>query len=152
VVREHLGVVLGSSQPVDPLGDGAMPSCAVCTRDLAVRHVTHERVCEGELALALERRAPLAADEALALEGMEGRGRGGRVATDRARPEDLPDDGRVLQEALIRLGEPVEARSDDALQRLGERELVGRALFHVELRELLRIQRVAARALEECPL
>ena len=69
--------------------------------------------------------------------------------SDRARPEHLADDGRVLQQALLRVGQPVEAGGDDALKRLRERELVRRALLRVELDELLRVERIAAGPLEQ---
>ena len=75
--------------------------------------------------------------------------RGCRLAADGAGPEDLPDDGCVLEQALLRSGQPVEARRDDALERLGKRELLGRALLEVQLGELLGVERVAARALEQ---
>ena len=55
VVGEHLGVILGPAQAVDPFGDRSVPLCAVGARDLAVRDVAHERVRERELALALQR-------------------------------------------------------------------------------------------------
>ena len=123
---------------------------AVGARDLPVRDVADERVCERELALPFERRAALPADESLALERVERCGRSvSRSRADRARPEHLADDGCVLQQALLRLRETVEARGDDALERLRERELLGRALLDVELDELLGVERVAARSLEE---
>ena len=50
---------------------------------------------------------------------MEPRGRCIRVPSDRARPEHLADNGRVLQKALLRVGQPVEACGNDALERLG---------------------------------
>ncbi len=71
------------------------------------------------------------------------------VTSDRARPEHLADDRRVLEEAFLRVREPVEAGGDDALKRLRERELVRRAPLGVELDELLCIQRVAASSLEQ---
>ena len=94
-------MVLGTAERLDPLGDAPVLRGALGARDLPVRDVADERVRERELALALDRRAPLAADEALALERVERRGRCVRVASERARPEDLADDGRVLQERLL---------------------------------------------------
>ena len=72
----------------------------------------------------------------------------------RSRPIELaqntfPTTAASWSRALLRLGEAVEAGGDDALERLRERELVGRALLDVELDELLGVQRVAARALEQ---
>ena len=80
---------------------------------------------------------------------MEPRGRRIRVPSDRARPEHLADNGRVLQQALLRVGQPVEAGGDDALERLGKRELVRRALLRIQLDELLGVERIAARPLEQ---
>ena len=104
---------------------------------------------ERELALALERRAALPAHEALSLEGVQRCGGHVRVTSDRARPEHLADDGRVLEEAFLRVRETVEAGGDDALKCLRKRELVSRAPLGEELDELLCIQRVAARPLEQ---
>ena len=80
---------------------------------------------------------------------MERDGGGVGASPDRACPEHLPDHGGVLQQALLRVWQPVEASGDDALKRLRERKLVGRSLFRVELDELLRVQRVTARSLEQ---
>ena len=76
-------------------------------------------------------------------------GRLGLVSAQRARPEDLADDGGVLEGRLLLGREPVEAGGDDPLQRLGKRQVVRRAALEVELRELLGVERVALRALEQ---
>jgi hypothetical protein len=123
--------------------------CALRASDLRVRDVTDERVSERELGLALDGRAALAAQEPLALERVQAGGEAARVAAERARPEHLPDHGGVSEELLLVLAEHVQARGDDALERLREREILARAAFRVELRELFRVQRVPARALEE---
>ena len=78
--------------------------------------------------------------------------RGGRYvgfASDRTRPEDLADDSRVLQQALLRVGQAVETGGDDALERLGKGELVRRAPFRIQLDELLGVERIAPRPLEQ---
>ena len=149
VVREHLRVILGTAEARDPLGGRAMSPGTVGTGDLPVRDVADERVGEGELALALERRAALATDEALALERVQRRRRGICVAPHRARPEHLADDGGVLEQLLLGVGQAVEPRGDDPLERLREAELAGRALLDVQLDELLCVEGVAAGALEE---
>ena len=104
---------------------------------------------ECELALAVERRAALSAHEALSLEGVQRCSSRVWFTPDRAGPKHLADDRRVLEEAFLRVREPVEAGGDDALKRLRERELVGRASLDVELDELLCVQRVAASSLEQ---
>ena len=73
VIGEHLRVVLGASEPIDPLGNGLMPLRALGAWDLAVGHVPDEGVGEGELALTLERGSALTANEALALERVKRR-------------------------------------------------------------------------------
>ena len=149
VVREHLRVVLRPTKARDPLGTCAVPLRPVRARDLPVGDVADERMREGELALAFERRASLATDEALALEGVQRGGRGVGVASEPARPEHLPDDGCILQEALLGVRKPVEASGNDALKGLREGELIRRALLDVQLDELLRVERVAAGSLEQ---
>ena len=64
-------MVLRTAEAVEPLRDGTVPLRAVGTRDLAVRDVANERVRERELALVFKGGAPLAADEALALERVQ---------------------------------------------------------------------------------
>ena len=104
---------------------------------------------ERELALALDRGAPLTADEPLPLEGVEGASRRLGVPTDRARPEHLADDRGILEQLLLARREAVEAGGDDALERLRQRQLLRRAPLEVELDELLGVERIPARALEQ---
>ena len=61
----------------------------------------------------------------------------------------LPDDCCVPEELLLAFRETVQPGRDDPLQRLREGELVGRPPFEIELGELLGVERVAARALEQ---
>ena len=61
----------------------------------------------------------------------------------------LPDDRGVLEHALLGGRESVDASGDDALQRLGEGELLRGAALETELRELLGVQRVSFRALQQ---
>ena len=136
VVREHLGVVLGSAERLDPLGDSAVLCRALGARDLPVRDVPNEGMAERVLALVLDRRAPLAPDERLAFERVERRRGVLALSSERAAPEDLPDHGCVLEEILLGSLEAVEAGCDDALERR-QREVLGRPVFEVELCELL---------------
>ena len=75
--------------------------------------------------------------------------RGVSVPLQGSHPEDLSHDGCVAEELLLVLTEAVEPRRDDALQRLRQAELLGGALLEKQLRELLRVERVASRSLEE---
>ncbi len=73
---------------------------------------------------------------------------------ERARPEDLSDDGSVLNERFLAGGEPIEARGDESLQGLGQPQLrVGRGTLLLDHpSELLRVQGVAAGAFEQLRL
>jgi hypothetical protein len=148
-VDEELRVVRGPAEALDPLRDAAVLLRAVGPRDLPVGDVADERVRERELGLALDRGALLPAYEALALEGMEHRAGFALVASERSDPEHLAQDCGIPQELLLLVRKAVEPRRDDALERLRERELLRRSALEVELGELLRVQRVAASALEE---
>jgi len=68
VVRPHLGVILGPSERLDPLGHVAMLRHPLRARDLPIRDISDERVSERELALPGDRGPLLAADEPLPLE------------------------------------------------------------------------------------
>lgn len=104
---------------------------------------------EGELALSLDRRAPLPPDEPLSFEGMQRLRSFPFVALKTAGPEDLADDGGILEKAFLGARQAVEARRDDALQRLRQREPFGGATFEVEVGELLGVQWVAAGSLQQ---
>ena len=67
----------------------------------------------------------------------------------RAEPEDSPKHGGVLKQLLLLDRQPVEARRDDALHVLGQRELLAAAALCDQARELLRVERIAARPREE---
>ena len=54
-----------------------------------------------------------------------------------------------MEESFLVVREAVEAGGDDPLQRLGERQVVVRAALEVELGELLGVERIAVRALEQ---
>jgi len=71
------------------------------------------------------------------------------VPSERPHPEHLPDHCGVAKQLLLVLCEAVEPCGDDALQRLRQWELVGRAALEEQLRELLCVERVAAGPLEE---
>src|SRR5512133_1015003 len=107
---------------------------------------------EGVLALTGHGAAPLAAHELAPLQLVEtlleleavaaGDGR------ECARPEDLADDGGVLEQLLVRRVERVEAGGDDPVDRLGKLEFLRPALAR-HANELLRVERVSAGPLEQ---
>ena len=93
--------------------------------DLTVGDVRDQQVQEGVLALAFDRGPTLTANELLPREGVEHVLDSGPVASihpgERARPEDLAHDRRVLEQGLLLRIETVQAGGDDALDRLGYR-------------------------------
>jgi len=66
VVREHLRLVVRSTERLEPACCGQVLVHARGARDLAVGDVSHQQVAEGVLGLALDRRAPRPLDELLA--------------------------------------------------------------------------------------
>ena len=123
-------------------------------RDLRVRDVTDEQVAEDVLALLSDGRAPLPAHELLPLEPVQEQLGFAPVPVadplERAEPEDLADDGRVLEQELLLDRKRIEARGDDSLHRLGEPEaapVLAELVDHA--RELLGVERVAPGALDQ---
>ena len=146
VVGEHLGVVLGAvaGEGREPFRGAPVLLRPLRARDLAVGDVADERVEEGVLRLAGDRGAAVAADELLPLERVQD----ALVrARQRARPEDLADHRRVLQERLLLRREPVDPRRDQALHRLGQRQVAALVLGE-HPRVLLGVERVALGALQ----
>src|SRR2546423_2676167 len=106
MVNEDLGVIAGPlpCDLLDPLGCAMMLFRARCTWNLLIGHIADEDMPERQLVLAFDRRRPRRAneffshelthahlDEAL-LDPSDG--------SNRPAPEDLPDDGSVLQKGL----------------------------------------------------
>src|SRR5512132_3978570 len=127
----------------------------VDSRDLPVGHVAHERVREGVLSISLDRRASLAPDELPPFEAVQRLLEFAcRAAPDRCQgsvPEDLADDGGILQQRLLRLRERIETGGDQTVDGLGQRQLVVCALVR-DPREFLGVERVAAGTLEQSRL
>ncbi len=149
---EHLGLVLGPAERLDPLGGAPVLLRPLRTRDLPVGDVADQHVPERVLRLAGDRRCARTLDELLALERVKSSSSACQrvtpsTACDRAEPEHLPDDGRVLEQPLLRFGERVEPRGDDPLHRLGQLDDVAALGEHA--RVLLGVQRVAAGAREQ---
>src|SRR5213596_2723696 len=68
VMGDHLGVVFGPAEGLDPLRREPVFVAALGARDLAIGNVADEHVSKRVFLLIRKRRAPLAADELLALE------------------------------------------------------------------------------------
>ena len=108
--------------------------------------------------LLLDRRAPLAAHELLALERAKSLIEPGRVASavdQRAPPEHLADHGGVLKQLLLDAGQRIEARGDETLKRV--RQLKLRAVARLALLDdhpckLLGVQGISTRAREDSGL
>src|SRR3954447_19743107 len=149
-MRDELCMVVGAAETLEPRRSLQMLLAPLSARDLTVRDISDEHVAERVLILARHRGAPFPAQYPFTLERMECRL--GSLGIDpgkrcrRTRPEDLPEDGRVEQQPLLVPAEPVQARGDDALDRLRQRQILRGPALHVEPRELLRVERVPAGA------
>ena len=110
-------------------------------------------MAEDEGGLAGDRGAPLAAHELLALQPQKAflhlRARPFGQRLQGAEPEDLPDDGRVLDQRLLLGCQRVEAGGDDPLDRLRERQAGAGARLGEHANVLLRVERVPARVGQE---
>jgi hypothetical protein len=135
VVREHLHVVLGAPEGLDPLRHLPVLLPPLETRDLAIGDVADEQVTERELSLARNRRAASALDELLALEPVQDF----LLAAHSAEPEDLSDHRRDVDERFLLRRERVEPRGDDPLQALGDGIALAALVEHP--RVLLRVER-----------
>src|SRR6186713_970518 len=72
VVREHLGMIVRPAELLDPLAGEPVLLGSAGTRNLAIGDISNEQVPEGVLALARHRGPPLATDELLPLEAVQG--------------------------------------------------------------------------------
>ena len=146
-------MLLLAAQRRHPVGHGPVLLGPRRSRDLAVGDIADEQVQEGVLALALDRRTPLAADELLARQRMQALLDGGPIAPvhlrDRPRPEDLAEDRGILQQRLLLRLEAVEPGGDDSLDGLRQRQLVSGAALGEHARELLGVERVPSRPREQ---
>ena len=71
MVGEHLGVIFGAAERLDPGGRAAVPLAAGRARDLTVGDVAEQDVPEGVLGLARDRGAARLLHELLPLEPEE---------------------------------------------------------------------------------
>jgi len=119
VVGKRLGMVGGPSQRLDPLRDGFVLLSPFGARDLPVGHLTDEQVPEGVLRLVADRRPRRALDEAFPLEDMEllFGACAGPPTDDTAEPEDLAEDGRILEQSLLVGRQEIQSCRDDSLDR-----------------------------------
>ncbi len=70
-----------------------------------------------------------------------------RHGSERVRPDDGPRHGRVAEQLLLLLGQQVDACRDDPEHGLRKRSDIGRVLYP---HELLGVERVACRSLDDC--
>ena len=159
MIGEHVGQVLDplTRLPLQPAGGRTMPAGPGRTRDLPVSHVADEQVPEAVLGLPLHRAGSGRAHQLLARQLVQhqlhlvwvtpahlGHGAG---------PEHFPHHRRVLEQTLAILAERVQARGDQRLHRGRHlHNLRKRAAVGEQAHELLRIQRVPTRPLQQLPL
>ncbi len=158
MVGEDVGEILDplTCRCLDPGRGRPVLARAGGTRNLRVGDVAHERVPEGVFRLPLDRAPPCRPHELLPSELVERQLDLVLAAVahrdERTRPEHLAEHRGVLEEALAIRRERVETRCDQGVHAL--RKLRGlRSLREPALRdepdELLCVQRVAARPLED---
>ena len=151
VMGEELGVVVRATQRIDPFGRAAVAPNAAGAGDLAIRDFAQQLVSEGVLDVAGHRRAAGSLNELPSRQAMQKfvsfLPREPTNCLERANPEHLANDGRVLQEPLLDVGEQVQARGDDAVN--GLRQLRESAVLQQDPTELLGVQRVAPNAGEQ---
>src|SRR5512132_3812366 len=127
----------------------------VDSRDLPIGHVPDECVRKRVLGVALDRRAPLAADELPPSESVERLlelvGRAAADRRQRSGPEHLAHNRCILEQRLLVFRERVEPRGNQPVDGLGQRQLAVCALSR-DPREFLSVERVAAGALEQSGL
>ncbi len=159
-VRDTVG-----HRPTQPTCDAQVLQLASGARDLAVRHITDQRVPERVLGLTIQGGRAVGTHQLAAEHVRETVVDRWLVAAaergERARPEDLADDGGVLQERLVLVRQLVQARADQRLERLGHRDVVqlgDRTVVALEvdhpavdeqLDELLGEQRIPSRAFDQ---
>ena len=155
VVGEHLGMVLGSAERIDPFRGQTVLLGPRGAWDLAIRNVADKEVAEGVLQLPCNGRTALPAHELLPLEGVQAALR--RLAldvahrADRSEPEELAEHGSRLKQGLLLARQSVETRGDDPLHRLGHGDLL-RAPLDEHAGELLGVEGVAARSRQQVGL
>ena len=136
---------------VQPVGDLLVQVGAGALGQTGVGDVADEDVLEAVGALARDRRAALAGDEVaqeqVVEDGLEIVDLGQQVL-DRAFPEDPADHGGALEQALLVSPQPVDARGDHRLERVGNPLRRGPALEQHPGR-LLDEERIALGLLEQ---
>jgi hypothetical protein len=154
VVREELGVILGTAERLDPLRGAEVLLGAGGARDLAVGDVPDEDVEERVLRVAGAGRASFPAEEVPPLEGVQLLLYGEPVAAghecEPSRPERAADDGGILDQ-ILRLGlEQVEPGGHDAVDGLRDGQLASGLAQHARI--LLGVEWVAAGARQQVGL
>jgi hypothetical protein len=158
VMCQQLGAILRAvvRERFQPLGGQPVLLGPARSWNRAVGDVADEHVQERVLALALDRRPPFPAQEVSAREPLqpllESPAVGVRDRRHGAGPKHLSDDCGVLDQLLVFRRKAVDPRGDHALHGLGQRELAVEAALVDHAGELLRVQRIAAGAVEQSRL
>ena len=123
MVRERLGVFVGTAEGFDPFRGAAMLLGPIRSGNLPIGDVANEDVQERVLGVVRHRRRPRTLHEALSIQSMESRLRYTAIAAvhNSAEPEDFAQNGCVLKQGFLVLSEPIEARRDDSLHGLRHR-------------------------------
>ncbi len=126
MVGQQLGDVGHSiaGHRLQPAGRRLVESSALVARETAVRHVSHQHVGECVFVLTLHRRTAHRADQLPPYEPPQALLEIGRRRHERQRsnPEHLADHRSRLQHSRVFGVEQIEPRSDDRLNRVGERK------------------------------
>ena len=166
-MRDRLGVILATTERLDPLGRKEVLPRPLGSRDRVVGDVADDRVMEGVLRLRGDAAAAQSTHELFPLEAEQRRfdrhvvepcDRGGSGG-----PERAPDHRSVPKRRLLVRLERVETAGDEPLHRLRQRQLafaqppaapvteeVAAVDEHPD--ELLRVERIAFCADEQCLL
>src|SRR5918994_5877796 len=159
VVSEDIRQVLDALARLllDPGGGGPVAGGASGAWDLPVADVSHEQMPEAVLLFALHRGGAGGAHELLPRELVQRLFDLCQVPLsdfrERAGPEDLAQDRRVLEQALAVGAQRVEAGGDQRMH--GVRHLLDRrrlSSVREQAHELLSVEGVSARALKQLPL
>jgi hypothetical protein len=144
-------MVFRAAQRFDPFSRTPMALGSARAWDLAVGDVAKQLVAERVLGVTSDGRSARPLNEVPAHErrqqlvGIDARDAADRL--ERADPEDVADDSGILQQPLLDVGQPVQARRDDAVQAL--RQFLEPPVLDQYSTELLRVERVAADASEQ---
>src|SRR5919109_757063 len=159
-MRKYLGKILDALPrlPLDPCRRDPMPTRALGSGNLRVGDVANEDVPKGVLTLAVHRRRPRRSYELLSCELVQCDLKlvlaSAADLRKSAGPEDVADDGGILQQALPLVSERVQPRGDQRMDAVRQPSVVEERFWRFDLTvgeetdELLGIEWVPACQLE----